>query len=152
MSSTISILTSVKNRYSQFIFEPSDEYCWSFTNKTIYFDNSRKEQPILLLHELSHALLGHQNYSSDIELINMERQAWDKAVKIAPEFNLVIDEDFIENSLDSYRDWLHSRSICPECNATGMQINKAVYQCPACTNKWRVNQAKNCALRRYDSK
>jgi DnaJ-class molecular chaperone len=51
--------------------------------------------------------------------------------------------------MNSYRDWLHARSTCPVCQATGMETKKSIYTCPACRHQWRVNEARICSLRRY---
>ena len=78
--------------------------------------------------------------------------AWDKALQLAPEYDVAITDELIEESLDTYRDWLHSRSLCPHCNATGVQTATRHYQCLACHHAWRVNEARTCALRRYETK
>jgi len=123
---------------------------WSHAESTIDFVNNGDTG--LLLHELAHALLNHIDYSRDIELLVMERQAWDKAKELATKYDLEIEDEFIQSNLDTYRDWLHSRSTCPKCNANGLQIKSSLYHCLACNNKWRVNEARTCALRRYKHK
>ena len=60
-----------------------------------------------------------------------------------------LNEEVIQEHLDTYRDWLHARSICPSCTANGYQISSHTYECPACLHTWRVNEARICALRRY---
>ncbi len=152
MQSTTSILKQLKNDFPQFIFKKSDNFLWSSSDNTIYFCNLSLNNIIFLIHELSHALLHHTKYDHDITLLAMERQAWDKTVQIAPKYGISIDEDIIQSNLDSYRDWLHARSTCPKCNANGLQIDKSVYKCPACTHSWRVNEARTCSLRRYNCK
>jgi tRNA(Ile2) C34 agmatinyltransferase TiaS len=102
-----------------------------------------------LLHELSHGLLNHADYNYDIELIAMECKAWDKVGELAKKYEIVINDNIIQLTLDTYRDWLHSRSTCPSCKATGIQDGKKSYSCLACGYKWRVNEARICALRRY---
>jgi len=82
----------------------------------------------------------------------MERQAWDYTIKLAPKYNVAISDDMVQLTLDSYRDWLHARSTCPNCKATGVQTEKYTYVCPACSRKWQVNEARTCALRRYGVK
>ncbi len=146
MPSTISLIPQLKKAYPQFIFLPGPDYLWSPTDHTVYFGPGNAHH--FLLHELSHGLLGHADYDRDVELIAMERAAWDKASEIAALYGLTIDEDTVETTLDSYRDWLHARSSCPACNATGLQIKKRVYSCPACHHTWRVNEARVCGLRR----
>ena len=102
-----------------------------------------------VLHEVGHALLDHQIYSRDIELLGMERDAWQRAEVVAADLDLTIPDDVIQTHLDTYRDWLHARSLCPDCTQTGIQIDSAQYECPHCHATWRVNDARTCGLRRY---
>ncbi len=148
MPSTASLITKLKLAYPQFKFEQAADYLWSPSEQTIYYTDS-SDGHSYLLHELSHGLLGHVDYYYDIELIAMERAAWDKAIVVAKTYDLTIDESVITSTLDSYRDWLHNRSTCPNCGATGHQTDKSTYTCLACTQSWRVNEARICALRRY---
>ena len=152
MPSTASLLKHLKTDYPQFSFKKGDHFLWSPSENAIYYCDKIQNQSILLLHELSHALLGHTDYNSDIQLITMEREAWDYAIKLAPTYDIKMPTDAIEPIIDSYRDWLHDRSTCPDCTATGLQVNKQNYQCPACNHSWRVNEARTCALRRYTIK
>jgi lipopolysaccharide biosynthesis regulator YciM len=82
----------------------------------------------------------------------MERQAWDYTVKLAPTHDISVPDDIVQSTLDSYRDWIHERSTCPNCQATGIQTDKFMYSCPACSHEWKVNEARTCALRRYGIK
>lgn len=150
MVSTALLIKNLKSDYPQFNFEISSEYLWSPSSHTIFY-TSNGENEGLLLHEISHGLLDHVEYQYDIDLIAMERAAWDRAIELSSSYNVKIDDELIESNLDSYRDWLHARSSCPNCNATGLQIKKQTYKCPACNHIWRVNEARICALRRYDS-
>ncbi len=152
MPSTALLLKQLKTDYPQFSFKKGDHFLWSPSESAIYYCNKNQNQSILLLHELSHALLGHTDYNSDVQLITMEREAWDYAIKLALNYDIKMPTDTIESIIDSYRDWLHDRSTCPNCTATGLQINKHNYQCPACNHSWRVNEARTCALRRYTIK
>lgn len=152
MPSTASVLSSLKANYPQFSFKLGDNFLWSSSENTIYYDDSTDDQVVFLLHELSHALLGHTSYERDIQLITMERQAWDYTVKIAPSYDITVSDEIVQSTLDSYRDWIHERSTCPNCGATGVQTEKYTYTCPACNHDWRVNEARTCALRRYSAK
>ena len=151
MPSTCSILKKLKSDYPTVNFQPADDYLWSPGEKTVYYAENLtdKDGYAYLLHELSHGLLGHSDYDRDVTLIAMERAAWDKAKELAVKYSLTIDDDLVESNLDSYRDWLHARSTCPNCDATGLQTKKLGYRCPACDQKWRVNEARVCALRRF---
>ena len=148
MPSTTSLINQLTLDYPQFSFKKSKRFLWSPSESTVYY-NGDGDNYSFLLHELSHGLLRHADYNRDIELIAMERAAWDKAVSIAPQYGLIISDEIVESTLDSYREWLHARSTCPSCRATGLQIRQHVYNCIACHHTWRVNEARICALRRY---
>ena len=92
------------------VFLKGEFFSWDHTTHTITFNPSDPLANAYLLHEFGHALLGHADYSHDIELLQIERAAWDKAVKIAKEYEVSLDSDTVEDSLDTYRDWLHDRS------------------------------------------
>lgn len=127
-------------------------FSWNHTACAITYNPGAENAEAYLLHEFSHALLGHKEYAKDIELLKMERAAWDKAIEIAGTFNVNIDEDLIESALDTYRDWLHSRSTCPSCGATSIETDKQQYECIACHTTWYANEARDCSLRRYTTK
>lgn len=144
------LLNRLKNDYPELTFTPADEFLWSAVKKTVYFNPEATNSIAYTLHELSHALLDHRGYERDIELIKLERDAWDYTSRsLASAYKVTIDSDLIQDNLDTYREWLHSRSSCPECNATGLQRKYRRYQCITCGNTWRVNEARVCALRRY---
>ena len=148
MAKTSSLIKQLKSSYPQFKFEESDGYSWSPSQNTIFYV-ANKLDPAFIVHELAHALLGHTSYNQDIELIPMERDAWGEATKLGLELGIKIPNETIESNLDSYRDWMHARSTCPDCEATGLQIKKHAYKCPACMKTWRVNDARVCGLKRY---
>ncbi len=148
MQSTTCLLQKLIDNYPQFEFCSSDVFKWSADNKTIYYDNNASEFDVSILHELAHATLGHSDYDKDIQLLKMETEAWDKSIILAKDYGITIDEDSIQLNIDSYRDWLHKRSICTKCQAVGMQTNKDRYRCISCGQSWIVNEAKNCRLKR----
>ena len=152
MPSTTSIIQNLKNKYPQFIFSPSDNFCWSYSDNTIFYNEKLPNFNLFILHELAHAILQHNSYDRDIQLVTMERQAWDYTIELAKLFKIKAPESIIQSNIDSYRDWMHSRSTCPKCTATGLQINKKNYKCPACNHTWMVNEAKMCSLKRYSKK
>ena len=127
-------------------------FSWNHTACAILYNPNIENAQAYLLHEYCHALLGHHHYEHDIDLIKLERAAWDKAVEMSQAYGIVITEDTIETALDSYRDWLHNRSLCPHCGATGIETASHEYSCPACGTVWHVNEARTCALRRYTKK
>jgi hypothetical protein len=149
MLSITSLTDKLRRDHPKIAFVEGADFHWSPINRTVTYIPDAEDETALLLHELSHALLGHQDYKKDISLLEMERDAWQYAKDtLGPSYDQVISEDTIENALDSYRDWLHARSTCPACQATGIQT-KDEYKCLACRGKWRVNEARICALRRY---
>jgi hypothetical protein len=118
---------------------------WSSAEQTVYYGKNTAE----LLHELGHALLDHKDFIQDIELLHIERDAWEKARQLAPQYKVKIDDDLIETALDGYRDWLHARSLCPRCHQTGLQDSQTLdYYCVNCNARWQVNDARSCGLKR----
>lgn len=148
MRSIPSLLPALKQAYPHLSFEPGPQFRWSPSSQTVFYEED-SDNIGLLLHELSHGLLEHRAYSRDIELLSMENDAWKKAVELGTELSVAIEEDEIEDHLDTYREWMHARSTCPHCTATGIQVDTKQYRCPACMNEWTVNEARICALRRY---
>lgn len=144
-----SLINRLKSDYPQISFISGDEFRWSPTDKmVIYQENS--DDTASLLHELAHSLLHHASYTKDLHLLEMERDAWHQAKEIlAPKYEIDITDEAVDSALDSYRDWLHARSTCPGCEATGIQTKQYEYRCLACRTKWRVNEARVCELRRY---
>lgn len=140
-----SLLQRLANDYPQFRFVQSDRARWSASEQTIYYTDDQLQT----LHELGHALLGHNTYRQDVELIQIERAAWVKAQQLAPQYGLSIDNDTVEEALDSYRDWLHSRSKCPRCHQTGWQdSHDLTYHCPNCQCVWRASDGRRARMRR----
>lgn len=151
MPSTSSLLKNLKKDLPAITFAPGDTFRWSPQEQAIYFANTT--DAAALLHEVAHAALGHAKYAQDIELLQMERDAWHYTLTtLSQKYQVAINAEDIENMLDTYRDWLHDRSRCPSCEATGVQIEANRYSCLACHNSWRVNEARSCALRRYKIK
>lgn len=149
MPSISSLVNKLRRDFEQFTFTPGETFHWSPADKTIYYIADSSDSAALL-HELAHGLLEHKSYARDITLLEMERAAWSHAgQELGQSYKVTIDEDAIETALDTYRDWLHARSTCPNCQAIGVQTSKHQYSCVACHEKWRVNDARICALRRY---
>ncbi len=121
---------------------------WDHTACAITYNPAHPAAIANLLHEFGHATLDHQSYQRDIELIAMERAAWDRAKVLGQELGIALDTDTVEDALDTYRDWLHARATCPTCTAAGIQTDGMLYTCLACHTTWHVNEARTCALRR----
>lgn len=130
--------------YPDFQFNPGREENWSARTNTITFKPDQPEQELYygLLHELAHALLGHANYHGDFELIKLESQAWELAASIGKRYQIHINEEHVQNCLDTYRDWLHRRSTCPNCGMHVLQRDSSTYQCFNCQSIWQVSSGR----------
>lgn len=127
-------------------FQTGTAACWSPKQQHIVY-NPDAEQPAgfwSLLHEVGHALLKHNNYSSDFELLTLEVAAWEKARLLAQKYDQEIDEAHIERCLDTYRDWLHKRSACPVCKIQSIQTSATDYRCFNCGAIWHVSASRFC--------
>lgn len=151
MPSTDSLVKILAAEFPNILFTAGSSFAWSPANNCITY-LAHSSDTSSLLHELSHALLGHTNYQRDIELLGQERDAWSYASQLASNYGIVIADEIAQAALDTYRDWLHARSTCPACSATGMQTAQSTYACQACRTRWQVNSATTCALRRYQIK
>jgi hypothetical protein len=150
MHSTHTLIETLAEAYPAFTLEASDHFEWQPSNATILYDLDDPLFEARLLHELGHATLGHSSYDRDVDLIAMERDAWQIArMELAPRFNVAIPGEAIHHDMDTYREWLHARSTCPHCGSNGIQIKKRDYKCVTCLKTWRVNEARTCSLRRY---
>lgn len=150
MQSTLSLINKLSRDYPEFHFSTGEEFWWSATQNTVYINPLSAHGHEYALHELGHALLGHKGYRRDIDLIKLERDAWEYAkTTLAPRYRVQIPEDTIQSNLETYRDWLYTRSTCPDCQTTGIETKKQTYRCLACKHIWSVNEARLCNLRRY---
>ena len=141
------LLDQLRTAYPKFRFISDETYAWLPEQHAICY---REEDPDTsqLFHELAHALLGHHGYDRDIALLAIERDAWHLAENLAVEYGVIIDEDTREDAMDSYRDWLHARSLCPQCGVNGVQVTAREYHCFMCQARWSVNDARICGLKR----
>lgn len=152
MPLTPSLLAKISADIPHLTFSPAEDFLWSPAENTVYFSVEGDTADALLLHELAHGLLDHHEYAQDISLLSLEMQAWEKARELAAEYDVPMNEEDIQDHLDTYREWLHARSTCPECEATGYEEKPRQYRCIACTHTWRVNEARTCGLKRYATK
>lgn len=151
--SIASIYRRIVQDFPAITFVESDEFRWAPPDNAVHHPPPRDISDLQqLLHELGHTELGHTNYTKDITLLSMEREAWSHAVqKLAPRYDipLTMEDDIVEDSLDTYRTWLHKRSTCPACEAIGHEAEAGAYRCLSCGQSWRVNEAKTCRLQRH---
>jgi hypothetical protein len=130
--------------YPNLHFKMGRQEHWSPKTQTITYnpDEPAEKLSCALLHELAHALLNHTNYSSDFELLKLESEAWNLAAQLGKKYSVLIDDDHIQNCLDTYRDWLHRRSTCPTCGIHTLQKDVKHYQCHNCQSTWQVSSGR----------
>ncbi|MDB5185466.1 MAG: hypothetical protein JWN38_1274 [Candidatus Saccharibacteria bacterium] len=145
MPKLATLLTRLQAAFPELRFTPGEQFCWSpESGEVIYRAEASGPEPLWsLLHETGHGLLGHTAYKADFELIRMEMAAWTKARELGQRFGVAIDEDHVQDCLDTYRDWLYKRSICPKCATKCLQQDDyAHYYCFNCHTSWRVSTSR----------
>lgn len=141
------LLVAFRKTFPDISFVAADSFYWSPRKRVIHYDESSlREEPgrWSLLHEAGHALLDHQTYSTDFDLLKIEVSAWEKAKVLGKKHGHQIDENHIEDCLDTYRDWLYLRSTCPSCMNSSQQINSTTYRCFNCNSEWTVSASRKC--------
>ncbi len=131
MENSIKFVEKIKKTYPKFKFKQGKRFSFHPKN-TIIFAEDEENFEILLLHELGHALNGDFSFKTDVERLKIELNAWETAKSLAKTFKIPYNEEFIENELDSYRNWLHKKSLCKKCGLTCYQTPDGVYHCPHC--------------------
>jgi hypothetical protein len=141
------LISELQVRFPALRFTAGKQFSWSPETGEIFYKARAPGRPAVwsLLHESGHALLEHTTYEADFELLRLEIAAWEKAKSLARDLDIVIDEDHIEDCLDTYRDWLYKRSICPTCTTKCLQQGDFVhYRCFNCHTVWRVTASRFC--------
>lgn len=141
------LLVCLVRDFPEVSFEADNRFIWESSGQRVRYNTARLNEPSgqwALLHELGHAQLSHTAYTSDFELLRIERDAWSEAHRLAGRYHIVIDEDYVQDCLDSYRDWLHLRSTCPTCYERAFQTDKHTYRCHNCTASWHVTNSRLC--------
>lgn len=131
---------------SSVLFIAARDFYWSPKNQTIYYNNQQEDLAgqWALIHEAAHALLGHKSYQTDAGLLMLEVAAWQKAQEMSKKIRINIDDQHIENCLNTYRDWLYARSTCPTCMLNSLQIDAHAYMCLNCSTRWSVSKSRFC--------
>jgi hypothetical protein len=136
------LINTLRQQFPSLHFVAGQQFCWSPETSEIFYKVGANTQSARwsLLHETGHALLGHQSYTADVELLQLEAAAWERARELATTLNITMDEDHIQDCLDTYRDWLYKRSICPTCTTKCLQQDDyRYYRCFNCHTTWRVS-------------
>ena|ERR1035437_522009 len=140
-------LEKIRLDYPDIQFVEDSSFSWSPKTKQVFYSQSsnNRDAKYSIIHELSHALLNHTQYSTDYELLQLETEAWEHAKLIAKKYKIEISDNHIQDCLDSYRDWLYRRSICPTCGTKSVQYdNRNIYGCFNCHTTWNVTSARFC--------
>lgn len=141
------LLSKLRADYPDIAFNEGELFYWSPKDNSVTYANVSTQPEIAgwsLLHEVSHGILGHTGYSSDFELMQLEVEAWRHARKLAKRYGITIDPEHIQDCLDTYRDWLHRRSTCPECGTVSIQSDPRTYRCMNCSATWKVSNSRFC--------
>lgn len=138
------LLNTLRNDYPTINFIIGTHCFWSPQNQTItYTEDKNKESVWGVLHELGHALLGHTTYKTDAELVQKEMLAWEKAHELAEAYGVTLDDEYVQDCLDSYRDWINKRSTCPTCGVKTVSTGSNIYKCFNCQASWAVTPARH---------
>lgn len=139
------LIRKIQKEHPGLTFTPGHSHCWSPEQGRISYEKQEKKHSIeSLLHELGHARLGHKGYTSDMDLLQKEVEAWQEAMSLAQNYNVDFDQNHMQDCLDTYRDWVYKRSMCPQCLGTGLQMNELHYRCTNCGHSWRVTASRFC--------
>ena len=117
-------------------------YRWQNDVPTVFLGEPQPKYSLLTLHELGHAASGHKDYQTTVERLKIESEAWSAARKLFLKYQKTSilpadwswDEDFAESKLDTYRNWLHTKTTCKTCGLTMYQTTDGIYHCPLCDN------------------
>ena len=129
----VTFLAKIKSDYPELKFVKGRKFAFRPPKTIIVPENGDEFDSLRLLHELGHALIRLWDFNTEIERLKIEVLAWEKAKELAPSYGISVNEDLIEGELDSYRDWLHQKSRCPECGLTRFQTPDGIFRCPRCS-------------------
>jgi hypothetical protein len=83
------------DRLSTIRFAAGDHFEWLPSLKTVVVSENRlttDEGKLCALHEISHALLGHESSDTPLARKRAEESAWDLARELAKRFEIAVDE------------------------------------------------------------
>lgn len=139
------LLSTLQNDFPKLLFKAANDFYWSPKDQSVYYTNAKRQSDIWsLLHETSHGILDHRTFGTDFELLQIELAAWEKAKELATRYRITININHVEDCLDTYRDWLHKRSLCPSCSVKSLQENASTYRCLNCNTAWNVSANRLC--------
>lgn len=142
------LLAQLTDDVSDVTFSKSEYFYWSPYDRTVYYrDDSENDKHAVwtLLHETAHGILDHFDFKSDFQLIKLEAEAWEKTLLLCQQYDIQPPHaDYIQDCIDTYRNWQYRRSLCPECDSGGVQTAPDTYRCIGCHNHWRVTKQRFC--------
>ena len=145
-------IQQIKDQFLEYDFQEQSYYGFDSNKKKVYFiakTDQEPENPLLLIHELAHAELGHLDYQSDLELVLIEIKAWDKARAICQDIEVEYDPRLRDACIQTYIDWYKLRGTCPNCDT--LCINKhQKYNCYQCLTSWEVSSSLHPDPRKYN--
>ena len=127
----LTFLESIKKSYPDFAFRPGHKFLFR-PPKTIRYIESDENFRLLLLHELAHAILGHFSFDRSLERLQIERDAWAKTRELCSLYSIPFDEEFAEAELNTYRDWVHQKTLCKHCGLSCLEVSSESLYCPFC--------------------
>jgi hypothetical protein len=137
--------------YPQQRFLPAGYFAYDASEDVINYDPGRIHDDsgkLALLHEIAHSLLGHFHYRFDFELYAMEMDAWNLTRNLALQHNIKIDENYLEQCMNSYDEWLTERGTCPNCEEFNVQSVPNRFQCFRCRTRWEVSEDVQSSVKR----
>lgn len=129
-------LDAIKRDYPEFTFRPGSKFLFR-PKKSIHYLEADENFRLLLLHELAHALLGHFSYEKSLERLQIERDAWEKTRELCKKHSIAFDESIAETELDTYRDWVHQKTLCKTCGLTCLEVSPESLYCPFCQKTFK---------------
>lgn len=130
---SLEIVSRLQVDYPEFNFVDGKKFTFR-PPKTIVSGPKEPHAGLLLLHELGHALSGHKSFDTNVDRLKKEVEAWGVARELADRYGVEFSEEVMQSELDTYRNWLHQKSRCPECGLTRFETPDGQYHCPRCEN------------------
>jgi len=127
----LAFLDSLKSAYPDFFFKPGRKFLFR-PKRTIFYLEDNDNFRFLLLHELAHALLKHFSYDTSLERLTLERDAWEKTRQLCSDYKVPFLDSLAEAELNTYRDWLHKKTLCKTCGLSCLEVNSESLYCPFC--------------------
>ncbi len=132
----LAFLETIKKTYPEFTFRPGRKFLFH-PPKSIRYLESDENFRFLLLHELSHALLGHFSFNRSLERLQIERDAWAKTRELCSLHSVTFNEELAETELNTYRDWVHQKTLCKHCGLSCLEVSSESLYCPFCQRKYK---------------